>query len=167
MATKAATTVLERHRLGGESRPRERSVPSQSNVNVKGGGKGGTVVLITGILFIGYLYFSRRLPNVLAAINTPAREFLDRPFLGTPGTMTPGTTMPGGLPPYTPGRGEITPRLIRVKARINLPPPYNREPLEIDFYGTVEACRAAIDRAVFDRTGSMTLGKLYANAFCR
>lgn len=163
MAT-GARTVLERHRIGGDVRPKSgATVPSQSNVTVKGGGKGGTVVLITGVLFIGYLYFTRRLPNVLAAINTPADLKLNTRL----GTVTPTTPGTGGLPPAPVPRSSIVPRTKRVRFRVYFPPPYSTEPLDIDVTGTAEECRRVVYMAVLQRTGSQTLATIYSEGNCR
>lgn len=39
------------------------------------GGQGGTVLLIMGVLFLGYLFISRRLGNVMRALALPADQF--------------------------------------------------------------------------------------------
>src|SRR5688572_23498274 len=145
-------TVLERHSIGGQTRPAGgTTVPPKVNINT--GGKGGTVVLIMGTLFVGYLYFTRRLPNVFKAI-------------AMPGNMTLATVapVPGGLQPAPVPRGSIVPRAGSRKIHIILPPPYHQAPLEIEIaIGTSsDACRRLVFEAVFQRTGSNTLAELYS-----
>jgi hypothetical protein len=59
-------------------------------VSVNTGGKSGAVLLVVGTLFVGYLYFTGRLPNVFKAIAMPVfPEVLGAPTTAVPMTPTP------------------------------------------------------------------------------
>lgn len=108
----------------------------------KGGG-GGTVFLIVGVLFIGYLYVSRRLDAVVKAIQTPP---------GIPG-------LPGGGPPLQPA--QIPSSQYGTVPIVNLafPSQYNAAPI------TVPANQLSVYEGTYARTGSPTLAAIYARYF--
>jgi len=117
-------------------------------VNVNSGGKGGTVVLITGTLFIGYLYFTRRISNVFKAIQMPPSALI----------MMPTTTVP------TTGPAPVTswPRSFT----LTFPPQYKMRPVEIVAADPI-SCRYLVYRATLEATGSTTLAEMYVQSYCR
>lgn len=139
-------------------------------INVNTGGKGGTVVLIAGTLFIGYLFFTRRLQNVFSAINLSPKEWnlmlANQGVTVPPGGTAPAPVTPGSVVPRT-GSGRTTlPRNSR-RIIIYLPPQYGA-PLEVELANVTDrnACKMLIYRAVLDRTGSNQLAGVYSELHC-
>ena len=124
-------------------------------IDIVGGGKGGTVVLITGTLFIGYLYFTRRLPNVLRAIKNPGDPF--KPVGTVPASM-------GSPPPTGGGAGGIPTNDPIIQVKIQYPAQYHL----IDETLTVPAslCRGAVYNLVLVRTGSAATASAISSSAC-
>src|SRR5216684_7420444 len=139
--TTESTTTYERESSGGGAFP--------TRVNISGGSKGGVVLLITGTLFAGYLYFTRRLPNVLQSI---ARA-------PTPGTIMMQT--PTGMVPYQPV--QVTPISppqnvggYPRRFTLSFPVPYSAPPVEISAADSA-TCNFLVESATLAATGSLTL----------
>src|SRR5216683_4584194 len=124
-----------------------------TKVNISGSAKGGTVLLITGTLFLGYLYFTRRLPNVLQAI---AR-------MPIPGSVMQQTPM--GMVPYSPAQvvpispSQNTagyPRTIM----LSFPVPYAAPPVTI-VAADPATCAFEVEATTLQATGSLTLAQTY------
>ena len=163
----ARKTVLERHQISGEGgrelpppptiieRNEPANVPSRSSSD----GKGGTVILIAGTLFLGYLYFTRRLQGVIKAIQSPSS--LQSKISGIQG-IPPATPNPNiGTVPINPSGGY--PRNFT----IHFQPPYqDRPPVEISA-GDRATCYAFVYSATFQSTGSPALAAIYAQRYCQ
>lgn len=161
-------TVLERHQISGEGgrelpppptiieRNESRNVPSRSSSD----GKGGTVILIAGTLFLGYLYFTRRLQGVIKAIQSPSSLQSSVPSIqGIPPAPTTGPTI--STVPINPTGGY--PRNFT----ITFQPPYqNKPPIEISAADRA-TCYALVYSATFQSTGSPALAAIYAQRYCQ
>lgn len=133
------------------------SVPPK--IDVSTGGKGGTVVLITGVLFVGYLYFTRRLSNVFKAIQLPPTEWSLGTLSGPPQTVPKS----GSTTPYVPTQ---TVPIKRVKIIIRYPPQFHLQDEEI----TVDSafCKQEVYSLVLARTASPATAKAISdNVLCQ
>lgn len=137
------------------------SEPGPSGGIGKGsGGNGGTVFLIAGTLFIGYLYISRRLDGVIAAIKNPPNI----------------SGLPGGGPPINPanpnsgGFGTVPTAVPNPSTgnqygnrnfTLYFPPQYHASPVQI-MCADSQSCKALIYNATYQATGSIALAETYA-----
>lgn len=134
-----------------------------SRVNVNAGGKGGTVVLIAGVLFIGYLYLSRRLPSVFAAISTPPTTTAGsmggnvpaQPTIGTP-PINPGSGGGYGPAPYNSGFVQVT---LMYPANSGI----GTEVIQVD----PRYCRVSVYGHVLARTANVAWAQAMAEMACR
>lgn len=150
-----------------------------ADTNVKiAGGKGGAVLLITGTLFVGYLYLTRRLPKVIQAISTPTtgNEYTNPGITVPSGGTAPYPAGPPGSPntvpinPTTPGTTNgppvsVTPGGYPRRFVINFPPGYAVPSIEISASDPI-SCRSEVFAGVLQATGSFTLASIYANQNC-
>jgi len=119
------------------------------------GGQGGTVVLIAGTLFLGYLYFTRRLPGVITAIQSPDKQS----GLASP---TPGIIPPIGTPPIAPtGRASGYPRHFS----LIVPTRNGGVSITVDAQD-YDSCYQALYHQVMMATGSPILAAIYAQGYC-
>lgn len=154
-------TVLENHRFREPSPPRQRE-PQVPSVNINSGGKGGTVVLITGTLFIGYLYFTRRLQNVFQAIRLPAAEW-NINTAAIPNASPTDINRAGGLPPSTPPINPTVPggKPLSIEVIIRYPPQYHLADEKIRVL--TAACKSQVYQWVLYRTGSAATAKMISD----
>jgi hypothetical protein len=125
-------------------------------------GKGGTVLLIAGTLFLGYLYFTRRLQAVITAIQTPGS------MSGT--IANQGITAQGVTPtnPYaTPyATVPVSPGGYPRNFTIHFQPPYqNVPPIEVSA-DSPQLCYSLTYSGVLQATGSQALAAIYAARYC-
>jgi hypothetical protein len=128
----------------------ERASPGLENVKISGNSKGGTVLLIVGTLFVGYLYFTQRLPNVLKSIATPAGQTATTP-------VQPAPPVQPAQPAYPPGYRRVI--------SIPLPAQYNRSPLTVEIFDPAY-CGATVYAAVLAATQSPSLAAMYVQQYC-
>jgi hypothetical protein len=135
--------------------------PPASSPN-RGGGGGGTVFLIAGILFIGYLYTSKRLQGVFAAIKTPT----GLPGGGPPFPATSNATpvVPGTTPGYS--TVPISPAGYPRQFTLTFPAQYNAQPIQISAADPA-TCEALVYSGTFLATGSPILAATYAARYCQ
>jgi len=126
----------------------------------KSGGKGGSVLLITATLFVGYLYFTRRLPNVLQAISKTPMDLAKSTVSVTPGGTAP--VQPGTTPGF--GTVPIAPSGYPVDFWFTIGPPYNQS-VHVQAANPSD-CRTLVHEQVLAITRSVTLAALYENLAC-
>lgn len=136
------------------------SEPGPSGGIGKGsGGNGGTVFLIAGTLFIGYLYISRRLDPVIAAIKSPpASNGLFAPAnIPSPGNSNSNFSL---TPTAVPNPATTAPYGAR-NFTLYFPPQYNASPVQI-MCADSQTCKSLIFNATYQATGSVALAETYA-----
>ena len=163
----ARKTVLERHEIRGEGgrelpppptiieRDESRNVPNRTSSD----GKGGTVILIAGTLFLGYLYFTKRLQGVIRAIQSPSSL---------------QSSIPGiqGVPPANPaspgfGTVPINPSGYPRKFTLYFPAPYQNIPPVPVSAGDPATCYAIVYAETFRATGSPAIAAISAQRYCQ
>jgi len=137
------------------------SFPAKVNINT--GGKGGTVVLIAGVLFTGYLYFTRRLPGVLQAVVSPGKMTLAT--ASTNGTTTPNVGTPPINPSGSGGYGPAPYNVGFVNVTIAYPPNSGlpAETIKVD----PKYCHVTVYSHVLSRTANIIWAQAIADSACR
>ena len=126
----------------------------------RSGGQGGNVALIMGIFVFGYLYFSRRLPNVIKGLTTPAADYLP---------LNAGGGGGGGAAPPAPGAGGApsgAPSGAPAPLNFYIYPPLGYSFAPIQITTTAAYCAETVYQAMLQATGSAAQAQIASVQYC-